>query len=113
MKKETKVQTPVEMKYDFIKDDPCLGCKFAIKKTDDEIEHDGYFTRRYLCMNQDRLLKLKMQVIEAIVTNDFGAASASAAKLYAMTRRGRLKIDCEDSIVRPFCYVACEKGESK
>lgn len=56
--------------WDFVKDAPCYGCRFAVTKSDKEIQNDGMFTRRFLCKNLKRRDEIELEIIRAIVARD-------------------------------------------
>lgn len=96
----------MEMKfeYDYIKDDPCYGCRFATEKTEEELNQDGMFSRRFLCMNRDRIEQKEMYAIRAIVVHDHRQALSIVSELIQMTERGCFRLTCEEGTIRPHCY---------
>ena len=102
----------MEMKfdYDYIKDDPCYGCRFATKKTEEELNQDGLFSRRFLCMNRNRIDMKEMSAIRAIGVHDYSKALSMVSELIGMTARGCFRLTCEEVPIRPICY---QKKESE
>ena len=96
----------MEMKfdYDYIKDDPCYGCRFAIAKTEEQLNQDGMFSRRFLCMNRNRIEQKELYAIRAIIGHDHRKALSIVSELIQMTERGCFLLTCEEGPRRPICY---------
>lgn len=68
----------MEMTFDYIKDDLCHGCKFAVLKQEGTY---GMFGRRFGCTCKKRLQDLQNDAIQAIKDKDFGRATAICFEL--------------------------------
>lgn len=62
----------MEITFDYIKDDLCHGCKFAVLKQEGTY---GMFGRRYGCTCEKRLQDLQNDAIQSIKDKDFGRAT--------------------------------------
>ena len=94
----------MEITLDYVKDDPCYGCRFATEKTEEELNQDGGFSRRFLCMNRDRIEPKEMSAIKSIVNHEYGKALSIMSELIQMTARGCFRLTCEEGTIRPHCY---------
>lgn len=90
---------------DFVKSDPCFGCRYAVPKTKKEVERDGIFTRRFLCASIARLDTLERKVVHGMVKRDFDVASAALEEMRDAFYRHSGLLECEDIAVQPSCYV--------
>ena len=99
----------MEATYDFVKDDPCYRCRFAVPKSDKEIQNDGMFTRRFLCANMKRRDEMELEIIRAIVSRDYDKAKNVLFTLVDALRCGNGLLKVVDS-TGPFCY---QKKEEK
>lgn len=95
----------MEKTFDYVKDDPCYGCRFAALKTESEMNTDGMFSRRFLCMNRNRIGPLELSCIQALAAHEYCKALSIVSTLINMTKRGCFRLECEDSNCgAPFCY---------
>lgn len=101
----------MEMKFDYIKDDPCYGCRFATEKTEEEMNHDGMLSRRFLCMNRNRIEQKEMYAIRSIVGHDYRKALSMVSELIGMTAKGCFRLTCEEGAIRPMCYQKKENEQ--
>lgn len=100
----------MEMTGDYVKDDPCYGCRFAVKKSEKEIQNDGMFTRRFLCANLMRRDEMELEIIRSIVARDYNKATYLLSTLVDALRCGNgLLLKVVDATV-PVCY---QKKEEK
>lgn len=94
----------MEMEFDYVKDDPCYGCRFALPKSDAEMSIDGMFSRRWFCARVDRVESKEMSVVRAIASHDYAQALRIVNELQQMTKRGLCHLTCEETVLRPMCY---------
>lgn len=95
--------------YDLVKDDSCYGCRFAVPKSDKEIQNDGMFTRRFLCANLKRRDEMELEIIRAIVVRDYDKATNVLSTLVdaLRCRNGMMKV--VDATITPLCYQKKER----
>ena len=104
----------MEMKFDYVKDDPCYECRFAALKTESELITDGMFSRRFLCMNRDRIGPLELSCIQALAKHEYSKALSIVTLLINMTKRGCFRLECEDcNVGKPVCYQKRESGNEE
>ena len=104
-----KGKIQMEATFDFVKGDPCYGCAFASPKTEDEINEDGMFARRFICANGERIEGKEGKAILAIKSHQYDEAVSVLSELGHMTRRGISRMECEACFVRPMCYIKKEE----
>lgn len=102
------MKTIVDFIVDFIRDDPCHGCKFATLIPDYLL--DSYFSRRIGCVNVKRRERLVEKATEILNTSSTPRAVTEALKYL----NGASESDeyfnshcfykCEDSIGHPECF---------
>ena len=95
------------------KDDPCYGCRFAVKKTVLELDNDAGFARRFLCANRNRIAPIENRAIRELANHEYSKAAATIARLIQMTRHGCFKLECKVGAVRPVCWMEGKKHLQK
>lgn len=99
----------MKSRFDWVKDDPCYGCKHAKRLKDDQI--NGMFGRRFGCTSPGRINGLKNCAARAIENDCIDTAIAALTDVRTMhddfARKGYF--DCSGSLA-PACY---EKEEKK
>ena len=103
----------MELTCDLIKDDPCYGCKFAVLKTKEQIEKDGWFTRRFLCANMERRDKLALAAIKALSFADYDKALSLASTLAHLPYEKSSLLNNVSEEIIPSCRVEKEKACAK
>lgn len=100
----------MELQYDYVTDDPCYGCRFAVKKTEEQIKNDGMLSRRFVCSNLKRRDEMELDIIRAIVERDYNRATHVLSTLVDSLRCGNGLLKVVEATV-PFCYQ--KKEETK
>ena len=94
----------MELQYDYETDDPCYGCRFAVKKTEEQIKNDGMLSRRFFCLNLKRRDEMELDIIRAIVERDYNRATNVLFTLVDSLRCGNGMMKVIDAAITPFCY---------
>ena len=93
--------------FDYVKDDPCYGCRFALMKSQEMLEREGMFTRRFFCTNQCRLTERKMKLIKFVLEDNFTEALRMLNGIMDMCYE-RFMFKPSESLIRPWCYNPAE-----
>lgn len=104
-KKDDWVEAKDIVTIDFVKSDPCYGCRYAVLKTKKEMERDGIFARRFFCASKARVNALESKVIHGMVQKDFDSAAAALEEMRRISNCQGGLLNCEDTTMRPWCYV--------
>ena len=89
--------------FDWVKDDPCYGCKHAKRLKDDEV--NGMFGRRFGCTRLGRISGVKSAAVRSIEHDEL----REAAELVSLARDMRCDFvrkgyfECSGSIA-PACF---------
>ena len=94
----------MELTNDYVKDDPCYGCIFAVPKSDDEIANEGIFTRRFVCANSRRRTDMEYTIIRAITEHDYKEAMKVLSSLMDSISIGNGMMKVVEATITPFCY---------
>ena len=101
----------VEETISYVETDPCYGCRFAVPKSENDIEHDGIFARRFFCANMRRRDDMELEIIRAICDRDYARAKNVLFSLEGSLRCGNGMMKVVDAIITPFCYQKKEDAK--
>lgn len=98
-----KVQAGVMTWCGYSESDPCRNCRYAVLKSQDAIEKDGIFARRYLCMNLERREEAKKNALAALRADRYAEVFRLVSWLVETENASLLP--CAETIIAPLCYI--------
>ena len=101
----------VEETISYVEADPCYGCRFAVKKSEKDIESDGIFARRFFCANMKRRDDMELDIIRAICDRDYMRAKNVLFSLEDSLRCGNGMMKVVDATITPLCYQKKERQD--
>lgn len=101
----------MEYKYRFVEDDPCHGCRCAVRVPDEQLE--SLFQRRYRCADTRRIVRplnrLRLKICQP--NPNLEECKKAWDELWylhsSMDKKGTTP--CEDGTIHPFCYQETEQ----
>ena len=88
--------------YDYVTQDVCHDCQYAVLRSEKSLDEKGGFARRYVCGSVKRVDHMELSAIRAIAAKDYPTAAKMLSKLQDRDCDGML--ECEDCVITPPCY---------